>query len=80
MVSIIHLLYPPKVVHEHCFNSSWDDCKSKKKVTILLMKNTFFWGGGEVMERWGGGGGGVNKVHYPIVKIVKRTKRNPTNT
>ena len=54
MVSIIHLVYPPKVVHEHCFNPSWDDCKSKKKVTILLMKNTFL-GGGEVMERGGGG-------------------------
>ena len=57
--TIIHLVYPPKILHEHAFDLSCDDCNTKEKMETTVMY--FFWGGG-------GGGNGVIKVHCGLRK------------
>ena len=42
--TIIHLVYPPKILHEHAFDLSCDDCNTKEKMETTVMY--FFLGGG----------------------------------
>jgi len=53
-VTIIHLVYPPKVCISIVSMSSWEDCKPQEKLETMLTQN--FWG--------------ENKVYYWNVKVA----------